>query len=732
MNKLLLTIAVFLTLSVGGQLPLEWTEDFKGIDASEETPHLLKKDINGNIYSVVKTYAYWAIVKYDNNNDLLFSKVFPTSNFYSSDDLNDLCADNNDNVIAVGGKDGRLFMTKLDSTGNVLWSKSDWNYIFGTKVLTDSFDNIYVTGKTATGEVQTSKYSSDGEEQWTTQFTSLMNVQSISSSHMLMDQNFLYVGGTASYTTTDNVSFVLIKYDLNGNEIWNFTKSAGDVFGNVLRDMMLDSQGNITIIGVKIVSFRDKLHFFKSDPDGNIIQDEYLNYTGSAFTLSQGFYGHIDAADNLYIVGYKEVNFDDNLELVKYDASGNYLWHNTYNINEDTRPTGIAENVNGEIVIAFNEDIGNSLVNSHIRSYYPAGDVHWTVTADTSNIGFVLSDSGNINLSTFSVNPLSQKDQTFLKYNMDGTLIDEIHYNGRNRTNNKCIATASNDNSLFSLYKVQSLTPSGTSYIMLYSYDQSGNINWTDTLSGYFNESPAFHVTNSSIYMAFLSGTSSVKTYKVDASDGDILWETTNPHHSSYVADITTDPVGDVYVYCKGNFGSSSQADKCLLYKYDGNTGIQVWEQEFNRGQEEDPASITYHNNAVYTYGNSRDWGDWSDAMIQKYDLDGNLVYTSLTNIENFRVFTNDIIFDDLGHIYISGVQTSTGLPNTYIAKIDEATGTNLWTNILGDAIDNTDSIFIDNVRHVMRFRRDHKYLINKKNDGNIQFIGTSVKLIIN
>lgn len=126
---------------------------------------------------------------------------------------------NNQGEVFVGCQDGRLI--KLDYHGN-----EEWKVEFSSntnKVVTDDTGNVYMTSASE----GLRKYDSQGNEIWVVDSTSYFN-------GIATDNQYLYTGKGIT-------SASLIKYDLDGNIVWE--KSS--VHSAAIQTISIDMEGNI-------------------------------------------------------------------------------------------------------------------------------------------------------------------------------------------------------------------------------------------------------------------------------------------------------------------------------------------------------------------------------------------------------------------------------------------------------------------------------------------------------
>jgi len=233
--------------------------------------------------------------------------------------------DHFENVFAVGsyhdtitfgshvlsGASSGVYLVKYDSSGNVIWAKSDISAhgALGYGVCTDGFGNCFLSG------------------------------------------HFLDAISFGSFTLTGALNIwdvFLVKYDSSGNVLWARSGAGTGGGANYCYNVTADIHGNVFVTG----SFGPSITFgsqtltaagggdifiVKYDPSGNVLWARSAGGTG----LEEGDGLATDASGNVYMTGefassaisFGSYNFTNasgyDMFLVKYDSSGNVLWAKT-------------------------------------------------------------------------------------------------------------------------------------------------------------------------------------------------------------------------------------------------------------------------------------------------------------------------------------------------------------------------------------------------------------------
>ena len=200
-----------------------------------------------------------------------------------------------------------LFLVKLDSDGNHLWSKSFGGSgdDYGNSVSVDSSGNVHITGYFWSSTID-------------------------------------FGGGTL--TNAGGKDIYLAKFDSNGNHLWS--KRFGGNDDDYVQSVSVDSSGNVYIIGSFYSSTIDfgggaltnagwnDIFLAKFDSDGNHLWSK--SFGGS--DGERGYSVSVDSSGNVYITGgfdSSTIDFgggeftkgvDNDTFLSKFDSNGNNLW----------------------------------------------------------------------------------------------------------------------------------------------------------------------------------------------------------------------------------------------------------------------------------------------------------------------------------------------------------------------------------------------------------------------
>jgi hypothetical protein len=231
-----------------------------GLDSGYE----ITLDGSGNAFITGETNSYGVgnsdafLLKYDSSGNLLWNKTWGGS---SSDSGCGIALDGSGNAFitgytySFGAGNGDAFLLKYDSSGNLLWNKT-WggsNNDYGYGIALDSVGDVFITGRTnsygaETYDVLLVKYDSNGNQIWNKTWGGYNNDYGYGIALDSMSDVFITgsTGSTFSYGA-GAYDVLLVKYDSNGNQIWN--KTWGGSAKDYGRGIALDSSGNAFITG---------------------------------------------------------------------------------------------------------------------------------------------------------------------------------------------------------------------------------------------------------------------------------------------------------------------------------------------------------------------------------------------------------------------------------------------------------------------------------------------------
>jgi hypothetical protein len=143
--------------------------------------------------------------------------------------------------VVKGGTDYDIVTIKYNTDGNVVWKQRYDGQEHGKdhprKVAVDFHGNVYVFGSAGAGladangmrgEFVLLKYNAKGDRQWVTPYHGPVRGADLPANMTVDDKGFIYVtGGAVLSAKNHTLSFLTIKYDSEGDEVWRQSWSDG-------------------------------------------------------------------------------------------------------------------------------------------------------------------------------------------------------------------------------------------------------------------------------------------------------------------------------------------------------------------------------------------------------------------------------------------------------------------------------------------------------------------------
>ena len=233
-----------------------------------------------------------------------------------------------------GGND--MMIAKYNSSGVIQWQRAlgSSGNDQGLNVATDSSDNVYICGTSATSgagmeELIIAKYNSSGTIQWQRRLGGSANDVAYGVATDSSD-NVYVCGSTRSNTSGHDM--IIAKYNSSGTIQWQrvlYSSAQSDV----ARRITTDSSGNVYISGrtSSIGQGNGDLLIAKYNTSGTIQWQRILGGTGSEY----GYGVRVDSSGDVYVGGSSSVS-DNDIIIAKYNNSGVIQWQRNLTYDWDT------------------------------------------------------------------------------------------------------------------------------------------------------------------------------------------------------------------------------------------------------------------------------------------------------------------------------------------------------------------------------------------------------------
>ena len=325
-----------------------------------------------------------------------------------SDFALEIALDSSNDVYTTGFTRGdfgpsNLTLNKYNTTGDLYWSL-EWGgsgYDRGEGIVIDQFDNIYIAGSTQSfseggNDVWVLKYNSNGNLIWNVTWG---DIQNNGGTDLAVDSdgNIFVSGWTFESGVGDKM--LLLKYNSSGDLKWAQTSSIG-MWG---QDVAVDNAtGDIYLLG----DDNNAIFLVKYNSSG---YEQWSRVWSTGF--QDGARGlSMDSSGNLYLTGYTQMNsMGDDILIVKYNSSGYELWYRTWGWNYSDRGQNLFVDSSDNVYITGSVEEFGGILSSYdacILKYNSTGDMQWGVNwgGDKLDYGFGINIDifDNIYISGFS------------------------------------------------------------------------------------------------------------------------------------------------------------------------------------------------------------------------------------------------------------------------------------------------------------------------------------------
>jgi len=307
--------------SSGGILRWESTCLF-GVNENVGTD--ITADQNGNLYiggvTVISGFANYLTLKYDRNGVQQWAKIYDAPGS-GNNEIRGVAINRIINALFVTGTNGLRMATTIKYNtvnGDSVWVKTDvgiYNGGAARGISIDTMGNVYITGETynfpsyVPFDILTVKYSSLGNKIWQITYNGPFNDMDIGRELGLDSQNNVYVLGT-SPSSTQITDYVIIKYNqlLGIKSITNIIPKSFKLEQNYPNPFNPSTKIRFSIPKNSIIQLKifDVLGRIKEISINERLNPSEYEFTFNAFNYPSGVYFYQLIADN-YIIDTKKL-----------------------------------------------------------------------------------------------------------------------------------------------------------------------------------------------------------------------------------------------------------------------------------------------------------------------------------------------------------------------------------------------------------------------------------------
>jgi len=392
-----------------------------------------------------------------------------------------LAVDDSGNVYVAGSTVGNgtsldFTTIKYNSNGDTLWVRRYNGPANGDDearaLAVDNSGYVYVTGN-CTGAAEedycTIKYAPNGDSVWVKFYNGAGNGRDVGRALALDKNGNVCVTGSSIGTYFPDYNYVTIKYNPEGDTLWErpYYGPANDV--EFVRDIGVDTGGNVYVTGLSVRNDTTvDIATVKYAPNGDGLWSRRYNGLGEGGS-ADGISLAPDKEGNLYVTGWTWNGTSLDATIIKYASNGDTLWIRNYDgpANSHDETGALAVDDSGNVYVAGSSLAFGTGYDYVTIKYAPTGDTLWVRRYHggygiDSAFALGLDLNGNVYVAGRSDGSNFYPDYATVKYAPDGTQLWVKRYNGP--ANNFDRATALAVDTSGNLYVTGTSVGSGTGY----------------------------------------------------------------------------------------------------------------------------------------------------------------------------------------------------------------------------------------------------------------------------
>lgn len=358
----------------------KWNASYDGPAHAGESIAAIAVDGFGNVFATGSVAAYssgylygnWATLKYSPSGTQRWVVTYdgPSQNI---DQPNAVVYDDRGNVYVSGYSiDSGCRTAKYDADGAEVWATAYPGQC--TSAAFDEDGHLYVAGNTQQQDLLLIKYSTDGVQQWVRTYAGPAGLWE-TAARVKLDSLGQPVVVALSERADYGKSFVIAKYDLQGNSLW--TRRIDTVRAWLDPSIAIDDEDNVVIAGAISGSGGYDALAAKFDPQGEPLWQSVWN--GSTGKSDRAEAVTVDAAGDVIIAGFTNGStgyLSAAMATVKLSGvNGGVQWVRSLgggSLPASGRAMGITSDSSGNVYV-----VGGVANDGRIVKYSAAGAALW-------------------------------------------------------------------------------------------------------------------------------------------------------------------------------------------------------------------------------------------------------------------------------------------------------------------------------------------------------------------
>jgi uncharacterized delta-60 repeat protein len=331
-------------------------------------------------------------------------------------------------------------------------------------IAVDGSGNVYVTGSSGFFELDyaTVKYNANGKQLWVKKYNGPGNLHDEASAIAVDGSGNVYVTGE-SYGSGTGYDFATIKYNTNGEQLWQKRYDGPRSTHDKARAIAVDDSGNVYVAGESVNSdnYYDDFATVKYSTNGKQLWVKRYDGPGNKDDLVQAI--AVDSSGNIYVTGTSYSSGTDyDYATIKYSTDGKQLWVKSYNSGRD-EARAIAVDGSGKVYVT-----GSSCADYGTVKYNTNGQELWEKNYNGSGNDWdearaiTVDRLGNVYVTGLSKGSGTDYDYATIKYSANGKQLWAKRYNGPGNKDDKAQAIALDGSG--NIYITGTSMGSGTDY----------------------------------------------------------------------------------------------------------------------------------------------------------------------------------------------------------------------------------------------------------------------------
>ena len=381
------------------------------------------------------------------------------------------------------------------------------------------------------------------------------------------------------------------------------------------------------------------------------------------FSSAKGNAVTIDSEGNSYVTGYtyESATLND-IITIKYTPTGDTLWARSYNgsANNNDEGTGICVDAAGNVYVVGFAEYSSKSTDVVVLKYSNNGELIWqlpyaktTDPLEDKGLAIAADLNGNVYITGYTTNYDGKKDIFVNKYNSSGLVWTSALEDGGTNLDAQGLSIAVS-NSGYVYVAGYTTSAASSEDIAVIKYNSSGTKQWLKNVNGNVNQSDkAWGIVVDELDNCFITGYITNSSNNPDGytaklnSSGTIVWGKNyngSGNQSDKAWGIVVDTDGAVYI--TGETTDAYSNINYLTAKY-SSTGNLLWEAFYNgTGNGEDVASSIglLGTNSVVVTGKSWGTSDTYDYATIRYNTETGT--QNQVNIYSFTGNSSDIAMD--------------------------------------------------------------------------------------